>query len=75
MEVRELAEIMNGRFNDLCKKIEDMNRENDKFRDDCRIRHTDLDKDMTKVKERQGILAVITGAISAALGGAIGLLR
>lgn len=75
MEVLELAEIVNGRFNDLCRKIDELKNEQDKRDDACRVRHTELDRDMTKVKERQSILAVITGGVATALGGMLGWLK
>ncbi len=71
MELKELAEIMNGRFDDLCGKIKELKTDQKDFEEKCRVRHTDLDKDMAVVKTRQGII----GMISAAVGGAIGLIR
>lgn len=75
MEVSELATMVNDRFDKLDERIKELHEAREKFSDECRVRHTDIDKDITSLRERQGIIGVIIVTISTAVAGAISYLR
>ena len=71
MTVEELAVIVKEGFDRMEKQFDGLYDSREKFSDECRKRHTEIDKSLSAQNVRQSIVGVIAVAIASAIAGLV----